>query len=159
MDEDGQTRREFCTHVCRAVSLAAVGGALGSVLQSCGGNPTGPSSFQALPIVSARDAAGSVVVTIDSASALAAVGSVALVQSPSAFALVVHTAQDSFTAFTAMCTHSACTISGYDGGQTFVCPCHGSEFSANGQVVSGPARSALRQFRTQFADNVLTVTP
>ena len=157
MDE-GQTRREFCGKVCRGVSLAAVGGALGAMLQSCGSSPSGPSSLHNLPIVSGADAAGAVVVTIDASSPLAAVGSVALVQSPSSLLLVAHTAQDTFNAMSAACTHAACTVSAYDGGQTFVCPCHGSEFDTSGKVVSGPARSALRQLHTQFSGNQLTVT-
>jgi len=160
MADEGPTRREFCGSVCWAASLAAIGGALGSALQGCGGGTgtTGPSSLQSLPTVSGTDASGAIVVTIDAASPLAAVGSVALVRSASAMALVAHTGQDSFAAFSAICTHQTCTITGYDGSQTFVCPCHGSQFSTSGQVVSGPARSALRSLRALLTNNVLTIT-
>jgi cytochrome b6-f complex iron-sulfur subunit len=155
MSDAGQTRRQFCT---RAVSVAAFGGVLGTILQGCGGgNPASPSSFQSLPVVSGSDVNGGVVVNVDAASPLAAVGSAALVQSPGALVLVAHTAQDSFTALSAMCTHAACTVQGWANGR-FVCPCHGSQFSTTGQVVNGPAFAPLRQYNAQFASGVLTIT-
>jgi cytochrome b6-f complex iron-sulfur subunit len=107
--------------------------------------------------VSATDANGAVVVTIDAASPLAAVGSAALVRSPSALVLVAHVGQDSFTALSATCTHQACTITGF-GNQTFVCPCHGSQFNTSGAVVNGPAFAPLTRFHTQFTGNTLTIT-
>jgi Rieske Fe-S protein len=107
--------------------------------------------------VSATDVNGALVIAIDASSPLAAIGSAALARSPSAVVLVAHTAQDSFTALSATCTHQACTITGL-GNQTFVCPCHGSQFSTSGQVLNGPASISLRRFTTQFANNVLTIT-
>ncbi len=155
MSEEKQTRRQFCT---RAVSIAALGGALGAILQGCSsGSPTSASSIQALPLVTGTDANGAVVVDIGASSPLAAVGSAALVQTPSALVLVAHTAQDSFTALSSLCTHQACTIQGY-ANQEFVCTCHGSQFSTSGQVLSGPAFAPLTQYHTQFASGVLTIT-
>lgn len=151
-----QTRRQFCT---RAMSMAAFGGALGTILQGCGSgsNPTSAGSIQALPVVSGSDVSGGVVVNVGASSPLAAVGSAALVQTPRSLVLVAHTAQDSFTALSAACTHAACTIQGYEN-QTFVCTCHGSQFGTSGQVVSGPAFAPLTQYHTQFASGVLTIT-
>lgn len=155
-----QTRRQFCSRACWAASLAALGGALGSVLQGCGGGggPTSASNVQALPIIAAAVSNGAVVLTIDSTSPLSAVGSAALVQIPNGYLLVAHVAQNSFNALSGTCTHQACTITGY-GNQTFVCPCHGSQFDTSGRVLNGPAFSPLPQYHTQFADNVLTITP
>ena len=159
MSGQPRSRREFCTQTCRAASLAALGGALGAVLEGCGGGgPTGPSNVQALPVIGAAVTNGAVVLTIDSASPLANVGSAALVQAAGANLLVAHTAQSAFTALSATCTHQACTITGY-GSQTFVCPCHGSQFDTTGRVLQGPAFSPLPQYHTQFANNVLTITP
>lgn len=157
--EEKIARREFCTQAGRGAAVAAFGGVLGSILQACGGSggTTGPSSFSRLPIINATVAAGSVALTIDAASPLAAVGSAALIQTPSGDLLVAHTAQDSFTALSANCTHASCIVTGY-ANQTFVCPCHGSQFSTTGRVVSGPAPSSLAQFTTQFSNNVLTIS-
>ncbi len=155
MKSEGQTRREFCAHACQAASLAAVA----AVLQACGGgggNPSAPSGVQSLPVINATSANGSVTLTIDSASPLAAVGSAALIQMPNEFIVVAHTAQDSFVALNGMCTHQACTITGFGSG-TFVCPCHGSQFDTTGRVIAGPAPRALAQHQTQFANGVLTI--
>ena len=94
--------------------------------------------------------------TIDAASPLSAVGSAALVLSGLGTFHVAHTGQNAFTALTAICTHEACTITGFQN-QVYVCPCHGSQYNTSGQVLSGPAPSPLRQFGTQFANNVLTI--
>jgi len=146
------TRRTFCVQAYGAVSLAA----LGSILTGCGGSPTSPSA-PSLPTINASVANGVASISIDSASPLATVGGAALVQSTSGMFLVARTAQNAFTALTAICTHEGCTVSGFEN-QTYVCPCHGSRYSTSGTVISGPAPSSLRSFQTQFNNNVLTIT-
>ena len=127
------------------------------MIDACGGSATSPSSVPQLRTISASVAGGAIALTVDASSPLASVGSAALVQTSSGNFLVARTAQDSFTALTAVCTHEACTVTGFDN-QIYVCPCHGSEYSTSGAVVKGPAPAALRQFPTRFANNVLTIT-
>src|SRR5262245_64548984 len=156
MDPDQRTRRDFCRQ-CSAVGLATLGG---SVLAACGGgSPTGSSGINApaLPRVSGTPGGGGIQVAIDASSPLASAGSAALVQSPLGTLLVSRTGADTFTALTATCTHESCTITGF-ADSSYVCPCHGSRFDMSGRVVNGPATSALRQYQTQFASGVLTVT-
>jgi Rieske Fe-S protein len=98
-----------------------------------------------------------VVVQIDSASPLAAVGSAAQVRSSGGAFLVARTAQDTFTALTSTCTHDTCTITGFESS-SYVCPCHGSRFTTTGRVLNGPASSPLRAFATEFSNNVLTIS-
>jgi Rieske Fe-S protein len=158
-----QTRRQFCAQACQIASVAAVAGSVGTLLQACGGGGGGitggslPSNVPALSTLSATAVSGGVTLNIDAGSPLAAVGSAALVQSPSGLILVAHTAADAFTAVTATCTHESCTITGFTG-QDFVCPCHGSRFSTSGVVQNGPATRPLRSFTTRFASNVLTIS-
>ena len=90
-------------------------------------------------------------------SALASVGSAALVQASSAMVLVARVSQETFNAMTAICTHQACTVTGFASG-TFQCPCHGSEYNTNGAVTKGPAPSALRRFNTLLAGDLLTIS-
>jgi cytochrome b6-f complex iron-sulfur subunit len=150
-----KTRREFCTGACRLLSLAALGG----MVEACGGgSPTSPSGLgSALSAVTAARVTGGLSVNIDANGPLAAVGGMALVQSPSGLFLVARTAQDTFTALTATCTHQACTITDYSGS-AYVCPCHGSEFDTSGRVLRGPAPAPLRQYGTSFSNNVLMIS-
>ena len=45
-------------------------------------------------------------------------------------------------AISAICTHLGCTVGAQAGGG-FFCPCHGSRFGPNGDVVGGPAPRPL----------------
>jgi Rieske Fe-S protein len=89
-------------------------------------------------------------------SALANVDGAALVESIAGVFLVARTSTSTFTAIDAVCTHEGCTVNGVSGA-TYVCPCHGSRYNRNGQVVEGPARASLRQYATTFANDVLTI--
>jgi cytochrome b6-f complex iron-sulfur subunit len=147
------TRREFCVRSCQAVSLLT----LGAVVPACGGSTTSPSSAPALPSVSGTLVNRTLTITIDAASPLAAVGGAASVTVSTGTYLVARTAQSALTTVTAVCTHEACAVTGF-ANSLYVCPCHGSEFSTSGAVVQGPASSALRQFPTAFANNVVTIS-
>jgi cytochrome b6-f complex iron-sulfur subunit len=151
MESHKSSRREFCTHALRFVTAA-------SLLESCGGSPTSPSSTAAaLPVVNAAAANNAISLNIDATPALASVGSAALVQTSSGTYLVARVAQDTFNAMTAICTHEACTVTRFQSG-TFQCPCHGSEYNTSGAVTKGPAPSSLRRLNTQFVNNVLTIS-
>jgi len=60
-------------------------------------------------------------------------------------AVLVHLESGDFVAYSAVCTHQACTVA-YKNGQ-LACPCHGSVFDpANGaEVVTGPAQTPLEE--------------
>jgi len=137
---------------CQAASLLT----LGAALQACGSSPTSPSSAPALSSVSGTLVNGNLSIAIDAASPLATVGGAATVQVSTGTYLIARTAQSTFVALTAICTHEGCTVSGF-ANSVYVCPCHGSEFSTSGSVVQGPASSPLKQFPTTFANNIVTV--
>jgi Rieske Fe-S protein len=127
-----KTRRDFCVHTCQA------------------------SNVPSLTTVNGTVGAGGVLVNVDSGSPLASVGGAAFVQSSAGNFLVAHTAQDTFSALTAICTHEGCTITGYESS-TYTCPCHGSQFSTSGGVLRGPAGRSLQTFATSFASGTLTI--
>lgn len=147
-----QTRREFCVHACQTVSVLTVG----AVATGCGGLTSPSDNDPSLPVVNASVNSGTLIIPVDPTSPLAAVGGMARVSTSAGAFLIARTAEASFMALTAICTHEGCVVDRFSD-QAFVCHCHGSHFSTSGGVLRGPAGSPLRQFATQFADNVLTV--
>lgn len=158
MDNPKTSRREFCAHAISFVTVA-------SLIEGCGGNgnPAGPSGggggggAASLATVGGTINGNTVTVSNVSGSALSSVGSAALVQAGSTNVLAVRAGQDTINAFTAICSHEQCVVTGFQSG-VFVCPCHGSRYSTSGAVQQGPATQGLRQFNTQFTNNVLTIT-
>jgi cytochrome b6-f complex iron-sulfur subunit len=64
-------------------------------------------------------------------------------------AVLIHTASG-FSALSLVCTHLGCTVEADSRG--FACPCHGSRFDMNGDVVQGPAKTSLRSLRVQATE-------
>jgi cytochrome b6-f complex iron-sulfur subunit len=151
-----QDRRAFCK---RAAALAAFSGGLAAILPACGGGSNASNSIpgDALPTINGNVSNGTVTIGIAAGSPLATTGAQAMVSSSAGNFLVTRTGDTTFAALTANCTHEACVVSNH-AGQTFVCPCHGSEFDSSGRVVLGPAVAPLRQYQTQFTDNILTIS-
>jgi Rieske Fe-S protein len=45
------------------------------------------------------------------------------------------------------CTHLGCVLSWNNAELSWDCPCHGSRFAANGEILNGPAVKRLEQIR------------
>ncbi|MEE8417650.1 MAG: Rieske 2Fe-2S domain-containing protein [candidate division Zixibacteria bacterium] len=64
----------------------------------------------------------------------------------------------SYVAFTAVCTHLNCTVQ-YRGdlGEIW-CACHNAHFDLNGQVISGPPPSPLKEYRVAIKGDEIFVS-
>jgi cytochrome b6-f complex iron-sulfur subunit len=60
--------------------------------------------------------------------------------------LLVRFEDGGFLALSNRCTHLACTVGWNEQQQRFVCPCHGSEFQRDGNVIKPPAPRPLDRF-------------
>lgn len=78
-------------------------------------------------------------------------GSVTLVEAGHFY--LVHINQGGFIAVYRRCTHLGCSVP-YDPGQKqFVCPCHGSAFTTEGDVLNAPAPRPLDLFAMTLSEN------
>jgi nitrite reductase/ring-hydroxylating ferredoxin subunit len=63
-----------------------------------------------------------------------------------------------FKAFSSVCTHEGCPVSQISNG-AIICTCHNSRFSvADGSVISGPARRALKAAKVTRSGDSLVVS-
>ncbi len=63
-----------------------------------------------------------------------------------------------YLAFDAACTHMGCPIVPDEKTGGFFCPCHAGVFDENGDVVSGPPETPLKQLKVQVSGNQLLVS-
>jgi cytochrome b6-f complex iron-sulfur subunit len=64
---------------------------------------------------------------------------------------VFHDRERGFAVASAVCTHLGCTVAHFQSDQKFHCPCHGSVFGAEGNVLHGPAPRSLDWFEVTLA--------
>ena len=69
--------------------------------------------------------------------------------------LLIHMEDGSFLAVGAKCTHLGCTVR--PAGNFLTCPCHGSTFNLEGEVVRGPAQKPLSRYRVEATDERIRI--
>lgn len=100
---------------------------------------------------------GGLVVTVANFPALASVGGVADVGTlGSTPVALTRTGSGTYLALSRVCTHQGCTVDVV--GNAFNCPCHGSQFNAQGTVTQGPAGQPLPTLTATVAGDGATVT-
>jgi menaquinol-cytochrome c reductase iron-sulfur subunit len=76
-----------------------------------------------------------------------------------ATAWVLKKPANAVVAFVSQCTHLGCAYHWDDPSQAFICPCHTSRFSIDGQVLGGPAPRPLDRFMVKVEAGKLQIGP
>ena len=70
---------------------------------------------------------------------------------------VVRETEEQVLSFDIHCTHLGCPLSFASGSGTFVCPCHGGQFTIEGNVLSGPPPRPMAQYECRVVDGEVQV--
>lgn len=81
------------------------------------------------------------------------------IYSESASAWVLKEHSGSITAFSPWCTHLGCAYHWDESQRVFSCPCHGSRFSIDGKVLTGPALRPLDRYEVKIEGAQLWLGP
>lgn len=145
------SRRNFFVKILQTLAAISIPAVLATFLESCKNTLIGPTGSQIMPTVSGNSSGGNVTVSVNSSSPLSKTGTAALVNFSGGSILVDHPSGNVYHALSSICTHQSCQITGFDtGSEQFICPCHGSRFDVNGNVVQGPAGRALTKYTSQL---------
>jgi len=63
---------------------------------------------------------------------------------------------DAILALDLTCPHLGCTVNATPQG--FACPCHGSRFKSDGEVVEGPAARSMKRLSVEDRGGVLSIS-
>lgn len=131
------TRREFVHASARIVASTDAASVLAPLVGSCGSDaPRGAPLFEASFDVAPLAADGDTLVTPTPGFD----GAPILIERRSARA---------FVALSMQCTHEGCPVKPPSGG-IIKCPCHGSEYDLDGNVLHGPAQFPLARYAVSY---------
>ncbi len=150
------TRRNFIENSIKGIGAAVASSALISIVNSCGGynsNPTSPQNSGGSSVT--LDISTSQYSALQNVGGTAATGANSL--DPQGL-LLYRESQSAIKAYSRQCTHQQCTVGAFQNGIS-TCPCHGSQYNTSGSVVTGPAPSPLRSYITKLDGNMLTISP
>lgn len=141
-------RSEFLSKLGIGVAAVCVGCAFGSCSKS----------GDATPGTQAPAAGSGTVFTADLNTELTGIGQTKTANGVILVRLAAGNVVSSFTAVQVACTHQGTAINYNTTQGIFICPNHGSEFGTGGNVILGPAATALQKYTVSISGSTLTVT-
>ena len=70
---------------------------------------------------------------------------------------IITNSNNTIVVFSSQCTHLGCKINKLENGR-LICPCHGSEYNTNGEVLKGPAYKKLKKHHFTISDDGKNIT-
>jgi len=101
--------------------------------------------------------AGKVAIGLDKLKPLQTVGASVTFKLKGTLVMLIRDGETSVKGFSPICTHKECTVEHTAGAEKIVCPCHGSEYDMEGQVLTGPAERPLPRFETSLKDGRVVI--
>jgi len=158
--ENHYSRREFVFDTIKGLGFIAVGTFSIQFLASCTtSSPTEPTNNDEID-----DGSNELIITIDLTlqqnQALAMIGGAIALEAnilDEKGLLVIREGATSVKAFSRECTHNQCQTGAFQNGVS-ECPCHGSRYDSNGQVIQGPAPDPLKQYNAELSGNIITIS-
>lgn len=139
------SRREFLVRTLTAAGGAVVGLSIAAHAADAPATPPVAATTTTTTTTTTATSAD-VILELGAHPALAKVGGFEVIESNVGKILVIRTAQDTFAATSAICTHKKGPLAyDPDTGKIF-CDTHGAQFTTDGKVVKGPAKVDLKSY-------------
>jgi len=137
--------------VLQTGAIIAVAGAAAPLLAACGDDQVQGGATEPTTTPAAKGGASEGIVAV---ADIPADGSVVKIVDDRKI-VVTKSAAGQVHAFSAVCTHSGCTVKGVEAG-SILCVCHGSRFNpVTGAVVQGPAQTPLATIPIQVRNGIV----
>jgi cytochrome b6-f complex iron-sulfur subunit len=150
---------EHCLNRRDFFAKSAFAAAALMALEACGDGQIGPPAPRSVAGDPLLPLGGPVTIKLSDFPALADTG--VIVDVPNKQRTVMRTGPATFLALSKLCSHQQCDID--IKGDHYECPCHGSQFTATGQVTRGPNIASppigpLRSLKVTFDQVAGTLT-
>jgi len=163
-----RNRREFFADSAMQITVLASSSAMLALIGACGGGnsstPTSPPSSDGGGGGGGGGGGSQVQIDISQSpyTALATVGGAvalnasALAGLPANGIFIIRASETMIVVLSRTCTHQGCQVGAFNGGIA-ECPCHGSRYDTNGNVVRGPAPNSLTRYTATLTGNIITL--
>lgn len=108
-----------------------------------------------LPARTAR--AAKIAIGLDKLEALKTVGASMTIKLKGKTVLFIRDSETSVRGIDPTCTHQQCTVEYKAENNRIDCPCHGSSFDLEGNVLKGPAEKPLNLYETSLQDSRVVI--
>jgi cytochrome b6-f complex iron-sulfur subunit len=155
-ETDRKSRREFLVRSISGACFACSTPLIATILTGCGGDdaPSEPAGNTQIQVDTTLPAFQ----TLAQPGGRLALNSSAIPGLPRNGVFILRTSDTEAVVLDRTCTHQQCQVGSFAGNGIATCPCHGSQYNTEGNVVRGPAPRALRRYQATITDGVIEFT-